>query len=371
MLTLSLDPHLCLPLSLATQAVAEPVLYQTVSIHLPRMNPNLSGFTGWLQEVSWKRERFRELKTLVIHYATELRDCPLVPPDGLARRVREMPDWSRDPLTGRSRVLPTKPGQLLREMRGYRGTLRRLVLDTDGETFLLPIGLENLNVDELTSVTYAARRFSHTGLTQNGGRKEVCVPALLPPSSRSSTARAPELTDPPSPSRCLSRSFRFRHLVEVKIYTRELDADVLRALFSYLLEFGPRLRTFHFHYGWQPDASRDPTRRVSLSIADILELCPNLEHLSVEPPDPAIDGERDAVGLARLKSVVVGSPMHGGELWDRTGLDWVYGEWVTPPQETEAERLVREKCEDVERRAAPAVGSSAQVVDVSDPKAWE
>lgn len=147
------------------QEVAEKALYETVHFNLPSANPNVSAFTAWLSEVSWKRERFRHLKTLVVHHG-QLEKCPLVskfPP------LRKPIDWSRET------HLPTKPGQLLKEMRGYRGTLRHLILDTEGDTFLLPIGLENLNWDELTTATYAARRFSHTGVTQNGGRKPPCV----------------------------------------------------------------------------------------------------------------------------------------------------------------------------------------------------
>lgn len=139
------------------------------------MNPNVSAFTAWLREIKYKRERFRHLKTLVIHYGETLEACPLVSPGPLRAPI----DWSRQ-----KEGLPEKPGQFLKALRGYRGTLRHLVLDTDGDTFLLPIGLENLNWDELTTVTYAARRFSHTGVTQNGGRKPPSVP--LPLSSSAS-----------------------------------------------------------------------------------------------------------------------------------------------------------------------------------------
>jgi hypothetical protein len=168
--------RLLLLLLLLLQEVAEKALYETVHFNLPRVNPNISAFTAWLREVRWKRERFRHLKTLVVHYGA-LEACPLVSADP---PLRSPIDWH-----GQAGHLPDKPGQLLKEMRGYRGTLRHLILDAEGETFLLPIGLENLNWDELTTATYAARRFSHTGVTQNAGRKppSVSPPRTSPPST--------------------------------------------------------------------------------------------------------------------------------------------------------------------------------------------
>lgn len=156
-------------------------------------------------------------------------------------------------------------------------------------------------------------------------------------------------------------------MTEARIYTRELDEHVLYEVYLYLEEFGHRLKTLHFHYERQ--AHPDPRKRVVLTLSDIMRLCPNLEELNTEPPDTQLCGAD--IDLWQLKKLVIGSPMVGGQLVERTGQNWHKAAWTTQRLATIDKRLEREKEAEREREAARVEERRRALLKASDVAAWE
>lgn len=153
--------------------------------------------------------------------------------------------------------------------------------------------------------------------------------------------------------------FPFDHLKSVKIYTEELDEDVLRQVYLYLLEFGPKLRSFTFHHA---SLNAPP-----LEMADIVNHCPNLEELVTEPPDR----ESEDVHLWRLKRLVVGSPMMGEPLRVMTGFNFIGGVWTDEVLAMDDEEEERSRREKEEREVREEAERRKRALSAHDIAAWE
>ena len=167
--------------------------------------------------------------------------------------------------------------------------------------------------------------------------------------------------------------FPFRLLTEARIYTRELDENVLYQVYLYLAEFGPRLKTLHFHWASQPLADVDPTRRVALTLSDLVGLCPNLEELSTEPPDVELPGAD--VDLYQLRRLVLGRPMVGGQLVERTGQNWHRAAWTTSRLSKQVDRpdgrAAKAAAAERERERVRADERRRATLKATDEAAWD